>query len=111
MELNQYTSQFPCYDVAELDKQSLNGVKPISTTLPYGKCFGTHKLVKKKLNKQGGDLFAISFMAGTEPVLNDTGDYCGQQVAVLVGFPIQYKGYRAWCYICQFKGDVCSVSA
>lgn len=64
MDLNTYTAQFPCYPVEELEKQILNGVRPVSTILPYDVCFATHKQIKNKVDKSGGDLFAISFMAG-----------------------------------------------
>lgn len=107
MELNQYINQFPCYPHGELQNQTLCGVTPCSTTYPYDKVFATHKLIKKKVLETGGDLLAISFLKGNEPAL-EVGDSTQwvisgvvHDVQVLMAFPLQHKGYRAWCYIVQ----------
>lgn len=107
MELNEYINQFPCYPHEELQNQQLHGVVPCSTTYPYDKVYATHKLIKKKVLKDGGDLLAISFLKGSEPRL-EVGEKTQWEasgivhdVQVLMSFPLQHKGYRAWCYIVQ----------
>ncbi|KHT18306.1 hypothetical protein [Pectobacterium brasiliense] len=107
MELNEYITQFPCYPHEELQNQQLHGVVPCSTTYPYDKVYATHKLIKKKVLKDGADLLAISFLKGSEPRL-EVGEKTQWEISgivhdvqVLMSFPLQHKGYRAWCYIVQ----------
>lgn len=108
--LDEALKHFPCYPYLELDKQTLNMHTPISTTYPIQKEMLAHKKIKKLIDKQGGDLTVISFKENEKPKQLEnnsqytfTIDNVSELVTVLYQFPVQYKGFRGWSVVIQFK--------
>ncbi|CNH80509.1 Uncharacterised protein [Yersinia pekkanenii] len=106
--LEDCIKQFPCYHHEDLKDQLFNGFVPVSTTLPYSICLVMIKKVKKMLDKNGGDMFVVSFNLDQKPLVLD-GDISTfnikgieQECTVITQLPIQYKGYRCWSIVCQF---------
>ncbi|CRY61277.1 Uncharacterised protein [Yersinia kristensenii] len=106
--LEDCIKQFPCYHHEDLKDQSFNGYTPVSTTLHYSIDMVMIKKVRKLLDKNGGDLFVVSFNLDNKPFLLDgvitqfSIKGIGQECKVITQLPIQYKGYRCWSIVCQY---------
>ncbi|HCR0901186.1 TPA: hypothetical protein OMT82_000418 [Enterobacter cloacae] len=104
-------SQFPCYDQSVLSKFSFQSIKPVSVTLPYDKALSGSKLIKKKVDKEQGELIVYSFSVKDKPNVNDDDSLTielleeKKEVKVLHCFFHVYKGYRVYSCVCQIQKD------
>jgi len=103
--------QFPCFDHSVLSDFSFQSIQPVSVTLPYDNALSGSKYIKKKVDKEYGDLVVYSFNHDDTPRVNDDDVIAIEllkeivEVKVLYSFNHIFKGHRVYSCVCQILKD------
>ncbi|WPO93711.1 hypothetical protein SFA32_12100 [Buttiauxella sp. HR94] len=103
--------QFPCFDHSVLSDFSFQSIQPVSVTLPYNNALSGSKYIKKKVDKEHGDLVVYSFNHDDTPRVNDDDVIAIEllkeivEVKVLYSFNHVFKGHRVHSCVCQILKD------
>lgn len=104
--------QFPCYDHSVLTDFSFQSIQPVSVTIPYDNALSGSKYIKKKVDKEQGNLVVYSFNHDNTPCINE-GDVIAiellneaVEVKVLYSYNHIFKGHRVYSCVCQILKDI-----